>query len=39
MEKNPDLIVEILLKDPRTKSFEQARAVVQEIFDSEGYSK
>ncbi len=39
MEKNPDLIVEILLKDPRTKSFEQARAVVQEIFDSEGWSK
>jgi len=38
-EKNPDLIVEILLKDPRTKSSEQAREVVQEIFDSEGWSK
>ena len=38
-EKNPDLIVEILLKDPRTKSYEQAKAVVQEIFDSEGWDK
>lgn len=31
-KKNPDLIVEILLRDRRTHSYEQARAVVDEIF-------
>lgn len=31
--RDPRLIVEILLRDPRTKSYEQARAVVDEIFD------
>lgn len=35
-ERNPELIIEILLRDPRTKSYEQAKAVVGEIFDSEG---
>ena len=31
-EKNPDLIVEMLLRDRRTSSYEQAKAVVDEIF-------
>ncbi len=31
-KRNPDLIVEILLRDPRTRSYEQAKAVVDEIF-------
>lgn len=30
--RNPDLIVEILLRDPRTRSYEQAKAVVDKIF-------
>ncbi len=32
MKRDPNLIVEILLKDPRTRSLEQAEAVVREIF-------
>ena len=32
MKKDPGLIVEILMRDPRTTSYEQARGVVEEIF-------
>ncbi|WP_349770454.1 alpha-glucosidase AglA [Mesotoga prima] len=39
IERDSDLIVEILLKDPRTKSYEQAKAVVREIFETEGLNE
>ncbi len=32
LKKDPSLIVEILLRDPRTRSYEQAVSVVKEIF-------
>ncbi len=31
-KKDPDLIVEILLRDPRTRSYEQAKGVVEDLF-------
>ncbi len=33
-KRNPDLIIEILLRDPRTRSYEQAKAVVDDILSS-----
>lgn len=32
IKRDPNLILEILMRDPRTKSYEQAKAVVNEIF-------
>jgi alpha-galactosidase len=33
LKRDPSLITEILVRDRRTKSFEQAKAVVEEIFE------
>jgi alpha-galactosidase/6-phospho-beta-glucosidase family protein len=32
INKDPNMVLEILMRDRRTKSYEQAKAVVQEIF-------
>lgn len=38
LSKDPSLIEEFLLRDPRTRSLEQAREVVQEILQENGFN-
>ncbi|HRW93371.1 MAG TPA: alpha-glucosidase AglA [Thermotogota bacterium] len=34
LKRDPSLVVEFLMRDPRTRSYEQAKGVVEEIFGS-----